>query len=261
MTNKNLMSDPAKRKARAAEKQARVLNFLRDEVYSTTAILADEMMIGERAARTVLSRMEKKGLLVRDEIKFMGMRAIPLWGITTAGVLEGLTPEEVSKVNLRYHTPGRVSPHTIEHRLAVQRCRQHCVDELGYKDWTPTRFLPALTKKKNHPARWRVYPDGVVKGLKKDGHYAPIAVEVERTRKTPKRYVQIIRGHLQNIGEQHYFWVLYYCPTQKEADSLRALFLRMMEENNISYWIDEDESYGPELCIKKFFGFRTMEVF
>jgi hypothetical protein len=35
-------------------------------------------------------------------------------------------------------------------------------------------------------------------------------------------------------------------------DSLRALFLRMMEENNISYWIDEDESYGPELCVKKF---------
>lgn len=84
--NDYLISDPAERRKRAQEKEQWVLEFLRDEIYSTTAILAVEMAVGERAARDVLARMEKRGLLVRDEIRFMGSRAIPLWGITTAGV-------------------------------------------------------------------------------------------------------------------------------------------------------------------------------
>ena len=85
MMNKHLIADPAERAKRAADKEEWVLEFLREEVYSTTAILSDVMAIGERAARSVLARMEKKGLLVRDEVKFMGMKAIPLWGIRGSG--------------------------------------------------------------------------------------------------------------------------------------------------------------------------------
>lgn len=260
MMSEHLMVDPAKRKERAAEKEEWALDFLRDEIYSTTSILAVEMSVGDRAARTTLNRMEKKGLLVKDEIKFMGMRAIPLWGITPAGVLEGLSPEEVSTVNLRSHTPGRVSPRTIEHTLDVQRCRQYCELEWDCEDWIPTRLLPAQNEKKHHPSRWSVYPDGVTKRPAKDGKFTSIALEVERSRKTPSRYVQIIRGHLANIREKRYSRVVYFCPTQKEADSLQALFLRLMVEKNISLWLAEDQSYGPQQCIK-LFKFGSMEVF
>ena len=258
--SEHLMSDPATRKARAAEKEEWVLDFLRDEIYSTTAILAVEMGVGERAARTVLNRMEKKELLVRDEIKFMGMRAIPLWGIASAGVLEGLSPEEVSKVNLRHHTPGRVSPRTIEHTLDVQRCRQYCGIDLDFEGWIPTRLLPAQNEKRDHPARWAVYPDGIAKRPTKDGQFVPVALEVERTRKSPQRYVQIIRGHIKNIQQKRYQRVIYYCPTQKIADSLQALFLRLMKEKNIGLFVGEGQEYGPEQSIK-LFAFRSMEVF
>jgi len=258
--SEQLMKDPAQRKARAAEKEEWVLEFLRDEIYSTTAILAVEMGVGERAARTVLNRMEKKGLLVRDEVKFMGMRALPLWGITSTGVLEGLTPEEVSKINLRYHSPGRVKPSTIEHTLDVQRCRQHCTIDLDYEDWVSERYFPGQNEKKNHPSRWPKYPDGIAKRPTKDGQFVPVALEVERTRKTPQRYVQVIRGHLQNIKQKRYSRVIYYCLTQKAADSLQALFLRLMQEKKIKLYLSEDQEYGPEQCIK-LFAFRSIEEF
>jgi hypothetical protein len=258
--NDYLISDPAERRKRAQEKEQWVLEFLRDEIYSTTAILAVEMAVGERAARDVLARMEKRGLLVRDEIRFMGSRAIPLWGITTAGVLEGLTPEEVASVNLRYHTPGRVSPLTIEHTLAVQRCRQYCELEMNCEDWVPTRRLPAQNEKKNHPARWAVYPDGVLMRPSTSGQLVPFAIEVERTRKTPLRYVQIIRGHLSNIEKNHYRRVMYFCPRQKDCDSLQALFLRLMQEKKITLWAGETQRYGADECIK-LFHFKSMESF
>lgn len=259
MMSKYLISDPAKRKERAAEKEEWVLDFLRDEIYSTTSILAMQMAVGERAARTVLNRMEKKGLLVRDEVKFMGIKAVPLWGITTTGLMEGLTPEEVSKIKLRYHTPGRVSPLTIAHTIDVQRYRLYCEIELDYDDWKPTRLLPAQNEKRNHPSRWAVYPDGVgMAPTKEKDKFIPVAIEVERTRKTPQRYVQIIRGHLKNVEMQRYQKITYICSTQKAADSLKALFLRLMVEKKISLWLGNDQKYAPEQCLK-LFRFRSME--
>ena len=253
-----LISDPAERKERSEEKERYVLEFLREEIYSTTSILAAQMCVGERAARTALNRMEKKGLLVRDEVKFMVGKALPLWGITAAGMMEGLTPEEVSTIKLKYHSPGRVSPVTIAHTIDVQKYRTYCEFYLDYRSWTPTRLLPALDKKKGHSMRWAVYPDGVAFApTKEEGKFFPIAIEVERTRKTPARYVQIIRGHLNNVEMQRYKKITYVCLTQKAADSLQALFLRLMTEKNLCFYID-DQRYSPEQSLT-LFRFRSME--
>ncbi|AKH70903.1 hypothetical protein IMCC21906_03266 (plasmid) [Spongiibacter sp. IMCC21906] len=261
--NEYLIADPAERKERAEDKERWTLEFLRDEIYSTTAILAREMAVGDRAARNVLNRMAKRGLLVKDEVKFMEGRALPLWGITSSGVLEGLTPEEVETVNLRSHRVGGVSPTTIAHTLDVQRCRQHCEIDLDFEDWTPTRLLPAQEKKKNHPDRWSVYPDGVVMQPVKDERLVPVAIEVERSRKTPQRYIQIIRGHIRNIEAKRYFRVYYFCQTKNAAASLQALFLRLMKEKDIGYWVEnseESEKLSPEQSVK-LFVFRGMEDF
>jgi hypothetical protein len=260
--SEHLIADPAERKARAAEKEEWVLEFLRDEIYSSTAILAVVMAVGERAARNVLNRMAKRGLLVKDEVKFMGGRALPLWGITSSGVLEGLEPEEIATVNLRHHRVGGVSPITITHTLDVQRCRQYCEIDLDFEDWTPTRLLPAQNEKKSHPDRWAVYPDGVVMQPVGD-RMLPVAIEVERTRKSPQRYVQIIRGHLQNIRKKRYLRVYYYCQSEKVANSMKALFLRMIEEKDIKFWKtvgDRDELLSSEEILR-FFVFRSMEIF
>ena len=262
MMSKHLIADPAERARRAADKEEWVLEFLRDEVYSTTAILSDVMAIGERAARSVLARMEKKGLLVRDEVKFMGMKAIPLWGITSTGVMTGLTPEEVATVSLRYHTPGSVKPLTIAHTLDTQKCRLHCEVVEDFESWTPDRLLPGKGLKKADPKRWAHYPDAVGEAVHKEKQQIyEVAIEIERTRKTPARYVAIIKAHMKNIEKRRYQRVWYFCPTKQEADSLQALFLRLMKEKSIGFWPDNDTKYSPEQSLKLLFKFRTMEDF
>ena len=255
--NDYLISDPKERKERAIEKEKQVLEFLRDEIYSTTNVLAERMFVGVRAARTVLNRMEKKGFLVRDEVKFMGAKAVPLWGITMAGVMEGLTAEEMSVAKFRTHSKGRVSPLTIAHTIDVQKYRTYCELDLDYVRWKPTRLLPALNEKKGHADKWAVYPDGVGFAPTKMKGYAPVAIEVERTRKSPSRYIQIIKGHLVNAQKERYQRIIYVCLTQKDADSLKALFSRLITEKNITFKL-EDFRYSPEQTMN-LFRFKSLE--
>tara|TARA_R110001592_G_C13188405_1_gene751986 strand:+ start:9469 stop:10257 length:789 start_codon:yes stop_codon:yes gene_type:complete len=261
--NEYLIADPAIRRARANEKEIAVLTFLRDEVYSSTTILAVEMGVGDRAARNVLNRMAERGLLVKDKVKFIGGRALPLWGITSSGVLEGLTPNEIATVNLRCHRAGSVSSVTIAHTLDVQKCRQYLHSNPEFFGWTPTRRLPAHNKNKSHSERWAVYPDGVISEFCNEKGVLPVAIEVERSRKTPQRYVQIIKGHLNNIEDGKYFNVYYFCTSLESATSLQALFLRLMKDKDIGYWIidkDRKEKLSPEDTMG-LFTFRSMGDF
>lgn len=255
-----LITDPKARMERAKEKQQWVLDFLRDEIYSSTQILADVMCVEDRAARTTLDRLHKAGLLVRDEIRFMESRALTLWGITATGVLEGVEPAEIATMSLRHHEPGRVSPLTVQHTLDVQRCRLLCEGEaLGYEDWTSGRLLPGQSEKRGHPARWAQYPDAVASAPVKDGKRVKVAIEVERTRKSPARYVQIIRGHLINIERQRYAAVIYFCPEKAQAEALKALFERLALEKKIVFVTGNGEHLVPsDKVISQFFRFRAL---
>lgn len=260
MVTTELIRDPQKRKERALEKEQWALCFLHNEIYSSTAILAREMRVGVRAARNVLNRMEKKGYIIRDEVKFMGSKALPLWGITSCGIMNCIDPDEVRSASLRYHRPGSVSPLTIEHTLDVQRCQQYFSFVEDSFDWTPTRFMPGHSAKRRSTLRWPVYPDGIVEWQAEDGgDFILSAVEVERSRKTPARYVQIIRGHLRNIQEDRYAEVRYYCPTQKMAANLEALFFRLIIQKKIQAYA-HGRIYSSSECIE-LFNFESMEVF
>ena len=254
--NRYLIKDPEERMLRTKEKEEWCLDFLKDEIYSTTKILSYQMAVEERAARIALNRMVKRGLLVRDEVRFMEGRALPIWGISNNGLLSVLEPDEIAGSNLRYHTPGRVSPLTIAHTIDVQTYRTHCEIRMDYEGWTPTRLLPALNKKRGHPQRWAVYPDAVALMPIGDDRFCKVAVEVERTRKTPQRYVQIIKGHFSNIEEGRYKKVFYVCSSQKMADGLAVLFLRLIEEKKISLYFDEYRCSTSEKM--SFFSFETM---
>lgn len=256
--NKYLISDPAERTARARQKEEWVLDFLRDEVYSSTAILADVMAVGVRAARTVLNRMEKKGLLIKDNVEFMGMKALPLWGITTDGIFEYLTEDEVKTVNLRVHKKGRVSPVTIAHTLDTQKIRLYCEVALNFDMWIPDRLIEGKGLQKSNPLRWPHYPDAIGMIPTKNDNFAPIAIEAERTRKAPERYVYIIKCHLDNIQKRNYVRAWYFCPNQVKANNLKALFLRIMTEKNIGFFIN-DIKHSPEDTLK-LFSFKGMEV-
>lgn len=261
MSTGHLIADPKERKEAAEFKEGRVLEWLRDEIYSTTAVLSKVLFISANRSATLstLYRLEKRGFLVRDEIRFMGRRTATLWGITAAGVLEGVSPSAIAKMNLRHHTPGRVSPLTIEHSLDVQLVRLQLEDEEDWSDWVPGRLLPGQHQRKGHPDRWPVYPDATAI-WPLDGKRYRMAIEVERTRKTPQRYVQVIRGHLSSIEAGRYAAVMYFCPTESQAVSLKALFRRLITDNEIVTWWEDEEVQSTERAIGKFV-FRSIEGF
>lgn len=231
-----LISDPKERAARAAEKEDYVLTWLSDFIYSTTDVLGKMLDLNPSATLSALRRLERKGYIVRDEIPVYGRIVLPIWGITMTGLMASLTPKQIETQKLRYHQKGRVALSSLQHEMDVQRVALFCEDEDTYNSvyWTTSRDLPWPSKKSD--PRWPVYPDGLM-GVPNNGdedNPAVIAVEVERTRKTPKRYAQILKGHAANIVQGRYCGVIYFCLDQQAAESLNALFKRIIKEEKIT---------------------------
>jgi hypothetical protein len=261
IVNKYLIKDPQVRKERALEKEDWILAWLSEELFSTTKILANLMNIEARAARTVLNRLADRGMIIRDEIRFMGSRAIPLWGITSAGLMHVLEPDEIANASLRHYSPGSVKSLTIEHALGIQECRLHCELELDFESWTPDRLLPGKGLKSTDRNRWSVYPDAVGSFFDKNtGKEITVAIEFERSRKTPTRYVEIIKAHLKNIELNRYSKAWYICPTEKEAANIKALFSRLIQEKKIGYFVS-DGVYRTVEEVMDFFVFKSQENF
>ncbi len=261
IVNKYLIRDPQVRKERALEKEDWILAWLSEELFSTTKILANLMNIEARAARTVLNRLADRGMIIRDEIRFMGSRAIPLWGITSAGLMHVLDPDEIANASLRHYSPGSVKSLTIEHALGIQECRLHCELGLDFESWTPDRLLPGKGLKSTDKNRWSVYPDAVGSFLDKNtGKEVTVAIEFERSRKTPTRYVEIIKAHLKNIELNRYSKAWYICPTEKEAANIKALFSRLIQEKKIGFFVS-DGIYRTVSEVIEFFEFKSQENF
>ncbi len=232
-----LISDPKERAERAAEKERFILEWLADFVYSTTDVLGLVLELNPSATLSALRRLERKGYIVRDEIPVYGRIVLPIWGITMTGLMAYLTPQQIETQKLRYHQKGRVALSSLQHEMDVQRVAIFCERSKKYdsEEWTTNRDLPWPSKKGD--PRWPVYPDGLmhlpINGDK--NNLAEIAVEVERTRKTPKRYVQILKGHAANIAQGRYHGVIYFCVDQQAVESLKALFKRIFKEENITF--------------------------
>ena len=231
-----LISDPKERAERAAEKERFILEWLADFVYSTTDVLGLVLELNPSATLSALRRLERKGYIIRDEIPVYGRIVLPIWGITTTGLMAYLTPKDIETKKLRYYQKGRVALSSLQHEMDVQRVALLCEQPEKYNSqyWTTNRDLPWPSKKGD--PRWPVYPDGLMNVPTKgdENKLAAIAVEVERTRKTPKRYVQILKGHATNISQGRYCGVIYFCLDQQAADSLRALFKRIIKEEKIT---------------------------
>jgi hypothetical protein len=259
--NEYLISDPKERKKRALEKETDVLRWLKDEIYSTTAILADVMNVEARAARTVLNRLAARGLIVKDEIRFFEARALVLWGLTPAGLFYISTAKEIAEGSLRYHTPGSIKPLTIQHAIGVQECRFFFECEFDRGDWVSDRLLPGKGLKVTDPKRWALYPDGVFSFVPSGmSNKKTVAIEFERSRKTPARYAEIIKAHVKNMENRRYMAVWYVCPTTKDAEILSSLFSRMVREKKISLFINDNVHFGPDKVIQ-LFEFRSKETF
>jgi hypothetical protein len=211
----NLISySHSERMARAAEKRRRLLAFLRSEVYTTVDVAAAVMQLRDRYSATkTLAALQRGGCIVVDKI------ALPLGGhVTVVGItLDGqaAVAELLQKpfIGAAYER-GRVGLTTLDHRTDLQRLRLACA-RAGWREWKYSDRVSAAEKSVkdvHRPDAISTTPSGV-----------RVALEVERTLKSKKRYRFILGRHLEAIQRSEYQHVIYTSPDAARADALRAI--------------------------------------
>lgn len=198
------------RKARQADKKVRLLRFLREELWSTSEILGEVMGLHSRqGAWKTLKQYEAEEILRCYESKVLGGK-VSLWGITAHG--QALAFDPTSETPSRYYfEPSKVSEITLRHSLDVQRLRISA-EANGWTGWRNGQTLGTVGKGMNRPDAIAFDPIGL-----------RVALECERTIKTPKRYCVILASYLQALKRGEFSRVVWICPTPDLAVRLEKI--------------------------------------
>ena len=209
MTTNNLpRMTRAQINARAQAKEQILLDFLASgEVWTTPPIIAGLLGLSVRRAQSQAQKMEQQGLVVTEKVE-LG-RGVTLVGITPQGLAYSTHPRagETSRFE-----PGRVSEAFIHHHIDTQRARLQA--EAAGWTWEAGKLLYAKG--------WHKVPDALATSSTGER----VAIEIERTIKTPLRYQQIIPQALRDVKSGHYDRVQYLSP-QGRADAVERALRRV----------------------------------
>lgn len=194
------------RQQRIDNKRRTLLRYLRDESWSSLGNLAGVAGLSEPAMFKTLCQMERDGFLLRHKVFEL---RLSLWGITPKGLLFAWDEGEPMQ-SRPYFEPSKLSIVTINHYLDIQRARL-AAERANWSAWLPGNRLPKDIKKR---------PDAVV--INPSGQR--VAIEIERSIKTIKRYEAIFSAYLQMIKQGDYATVHYVCPDTAFAPRLSRLF-------------------------------------
>lgn len=194
------------RQVRIDHKRRVLLQFLRDESWSNLSNLAGVMNLSEPAMFKTLCQLERDGFLLRHKVAQL---RLSLWGITSKGLMFAWDEYEPME-NRPHFEPSKLSIVNIHHYLDIQRARL-AAERAGWSGWVPGNRLPKDIKKR---------PDAVA--TTPSGHR--VAIEIERSIKTIKRYEAIFAIYLQMIKHGDYMMVHYVCPDIAFAPRLSRLF-------------------------------------
>lgn len=201
----------ADRLAAQAAKRRRLLAWLRSEIWTTIEIAGDVMQLRDRRVvwRT-LAAMARDGLIVLDSIE-IPLGALPIVGITMDGQSAAAGADK--PIVARGYERGRIGLTVINHSLDLQRLKLSCLRG-GWKNW----MRPDAEKwgKHHRPDALAWTPDGEA-----------VAIECERTIKTPKRYKAIAANHFTALKKNAYKRVIYACPAPEKLRHVEQL-LRML---------------------------------
>lgn len=201
---------PAQRQERRTFKRDRVLRYLRQEVWSTQDLLQRVMGLQSRqAAHTTLCQLERE-CLIRRHIVTTPLRKMTLWGITAHGQAIAFDPKTEQPLDAVFE-PAKLGLQNLEHSLMVQLVRLR-LEKMGWSDWINGDRLPALQKGDKRPDALATDPDG-----------KRVAIEVERTLKTLKRYRVVLLACLRAIKAGIYDRVIWVCPSWDMAERLEAV--------------------------------------
>lgn len=250
-----IISDPNLRLARREEKRQLVMSFLRDEIWSTPAVLGELIQVQDKTSiMRLLRSLEKDHLVVLDREGWarpkkavaeaveaektkkavgskmdVGPRPQLIVGITPHGQAMASDGKELIE---RAYEIGRLPKTQFLHRLDLQRLRIRC-ERAGWQNW---RSFDHVTLGEH--GRFVDYkrPDATVV----HPSLGMVAIECERTIKTKKRYQAIIRSHLTEIHDHGAFYgVIWACPTAAITRALGSVIKR----------IECADSRGKNLCL------------
>ncbi|MDI3260279.1 MAG: hypothetical protein QJR02_11345 [Sinobacteraceae bacterium] len=183
--------------ARSKAKRQMVLDWCATESFTSPAVVAVMLGISHRRGGKLLADMARDGLMVRDDFHGEGS---PVWGITTLGLGYANAPQVIG----REYEPGRITPAFARHELDVQLARVRAF-AAGWTDWTPSRLLHGTGLKKV-PDAIAVTPSG-----------ERVAVEIERSIKSLRRYREAIAAQLRDMRAGRYGRVIYVSPGHAAA--------------------------------------------
>jgi hypothetical protein len=204
-----LIDSFVERRERQLAKQERVMEFLVQEVWTSFGILRTLLGLSAPATLKTLNALERIQLIRRHRVVELRMS---LWGITPQGIVMTAYGDGCTKpwVTSQYFEPSKLKLLGIPHKLAIQEARL-CAERARWGEWTPGFRLPH---------EFPVRPDARVL----DPAGRKIAVEIERTVKTQKRYAAIFANYLQQIKAGEFDLVHYVCPDAELAPRLARLF-------------------------------------
>lgn len=215
----HLVADPAQRKARASEKRAMVLRFLRDEIWTVTEVVASLLGLGYPAAHAVLKAMARDGLINSEALHIparRGVSRVVLHGITAQGLAYAWDLDETPLPRNPWE-PSKTNALFVPHQIAIQLARIKA-EMAGWQNWKPARSLMGIGLPK--------LPDAEAIDL--DG--MKVAVELEREIKTDKRYEAIIGAYVSVIKkDERWDRVDYLCPDADFAQRLARIFGRLKQ--------------------------------
>ncbi len=227
MTTKNLIRDGKARMQRAAENRQRILDWLADEIFSTAPMLAQVLGGSRRRVHAPLHRLEADGLIAHHAVSRPGTRPLIAWGLTQHGIFHVSDPDNPDTIKIKPFHRSRWSLMSLEHSLGIQQARIQARDA-GWAVWHGTRLAAdiaatdSFTTPQGPPQTgWPKTPDALAARGEGDGL---IAIEYERTAKSPTRYREIMADYLQLVAQKKVREIHYVCPDPVLARRLVALW-------------------------------------
>lgn len=209
-----IIRDPQLRNERTKEKRRLLLRFLREEVYTSPLVAALVMNCGVRAAQQTVTSLEKDGLVKRHQVKILeNLPPASIIGITTHGQAMAFLPEKGEVPVGRIFEPKKYSLVGLQHKLDLQRVRILLTKKGYVTGWTPGELLEVEKGDQR--------PDALAELARGDR----IAIELERTLKSQKRYRTIALGHFGAFMSGKISGVAYVCPDRSTAVRVCAMFL------------------------------------
>lgn len=206
MSREQHLLNSVDRAIRIVEKRDQTLRFLRDEIWTDYENLGLLLSVKPSATYRTVAALQKDRLLRLERVPIVGGH-ITLIGITSHGqafaTLMGERPNE------KVFAPNRVSTTYLRHTLDIQYLKIKA-EKAGWTQWVNA----------DRVEKWqtgKVRPDAFASDLLD----RRVAIECERTIKSPKRYVQILGDWLQEIRQGHVDYVVWASPTPQIRERLK----------------------------------------